>query len=127
MMGLWGVYVSCVRCAQKMLAVCNIERAVVTLSEKGMVYVSRDGSDTTYLPTEGREVCDVSGAGDTTMSVLAAARALGVTFPRAMEMANFAAGIVVGKVGTAVVTPGELKAAMDDRRSPALPFARKVF
>ena len=116
-----------VRCAQKMLAVCNIERAVVTLSEKGMVYVSRDGSDTTYLPTEGREVCDVSGAGDTTMSVLAAARALGVTFPRAMEMANFAAGIVVGKVGTAVVTPGELKAAMDDRRSPALPFARKVF
>ena len=80
-----------------------------------------------YLPTEGREVCDVSGAGDTTMAVLAAARAVGAPFRRAMELANVAAGIVVGKVGTAVVTPAELQAALDAKRATALPFGRKVF
>lgn len=116
-----------VRYAKKLLETCNIERAVVTLSEKGMVYVPRDGEETVYLPTEGREVCDVSGAGDTTMSVLAAARAVGASFRQAMELANVAAGIVVGKVGTAVVTPAELQAALDAKRSPTLPFERKVF
>ena len=116
-----------IRYTRKLLETCNIERAVVTLSEKGMVYVPRDGSETVYLPTEGREVCDVSGAGDTTMSVLAAARAIGATFRQAMELANVAAGIVVGKVGTAVVTPAELQAALDAKRSLALPFERKVF
>ena len=112
---------------RRLLETCNIERAVVTLSEKGMVYVPRDGGETVYLPTEGREVCDVSGAGDTTMSVLAAARAVGASFRRAMELANVAAGIVVGKVGTAVVTPAELQAALDAKRSLTLPFERKVF
>lgn len=112
---------------RRLLETCNIERAVVTLSEKGMVYVARDEDETVYLPTEGREVCDVSGAGDTTMSVLAAARAVGASFRRAMELANVAAGIVVGKVGTAVVTPGELQAALDAKRSLVLPFERKVF
>lgn len=116
-----------IRYTRKLLETCNIERAVVTLSEKGMVYVPRDGSETVYLPTEGREVCDVSGAGDTTMSVLASARAIGATFRQAMELANVAAGIVVGKVGTAVVTPAELQAALDAKHSLALPFERKVF
>ncbi|MGN0855329.1 MAG: PfkB family carbohydrate kinase [Kiritimatiellia bacterium] len=115
-----------IRCTRKLLDACGIERAVVTLSEKGMVYVSRDAAETVYLPTEGREVCDVSGAGDTTMAVLAAARATGASFRRAMELANVAAGIVVGKVGTAVVTPGELQAALDAKRSLVLPFERKV-
>ena len=112
---------------RRLLATCNIARAVVTLSEKGMVYVPREGEETVYLPTEGREVCDVSGAGDTTMAVLAAARAVGASFRRAMELANVAAGIVVGKVGTAVVTPAELQAALDAKRATALPFGRKVF
>lgn len=116
-----------VRYTKKLLATCDIARAVVTLSEKGMVYVPRDAGETVYLPTEGREVCDVSGAGDTTMAVLAAARAVGAPFRRAMELANVAAGIVVGKVGTAVVAPAEIQAALDAKRARALPFARKVF
>ena len=51
-----------VRYTRKLLRTCDIARAVVTLSEKGMVYVPRDDGETVYLPTEGREVCDVSGA-----------------------------------------------------------------
>ena len=116
-----------IHATRRLLTTCNIERAVVTLSEKGMVYVAREEEETAYLPTEGREVCDVSGAGDTTMAVLAAARAVGAPFRQAMELANVAAGIVVGKVGTAVVTPDELQAALDAKRSLVLPFERKVF
>lgn len=115
-----------VGCARRLLEVCRIDNAVVTLSEKGMVYVPRGGGETVYLPTEGREVCDVSGAGDTTMSVLAAARAAGASFRGAMELANAAAGIVVGKVGTAVVTPAELRAAVESKGPGAPSFARKV-
>jgi len=115
-----------VACARKLLSVIGIGNAVVTLSERGMVYVPGNGGETVYLPTEGREVSDVSGAGDTTMSVLAAARAAGADFRDAMSLANAAAGIVVGKVGTAVVSPAELKAALARRRSGAMPFEGKV-
>ncbi len=101
--------------ARKLLATVNIEHAIVTLSEKGMVYVARDTDETIYLPTECREVSDVSGAGDTTMSVLAAARAVGASFRLSMELANIAAGIVVAKVGTAVVTPAELRTALEEQ------------
>lgn len=112
--------------ARKLLSTIGIGTAVVTLSERGMVYVPGDGGETVYLPTEGREVSDVSGAGDTTMSVLAAARASGASFRDAMSLANAAAGIVVGKVGTAVVSPAELKAALARRRSGSMPFEGKV-
>lgn len=112
--------------ARKLLSTIGIGNAVVTLSERGMVYVPGDGGETVYLPTEGREVSDVSGAGDTTMSVLAAARASGASFRDAMSLANAAAGIVVGKVGTAVVSPAELKAALARRRSGSMPFEGKV-
>ena len=113
--------------ARRLLSVVGIGHAVVTLSERGMVYVPGDGGETVYLPTECREVCDVSGAGDTTMSVLAAARAAGATFREAMELANAAAGIVVGKVGTATVSSLELKLALERRHSSAMPFEDKVF
>ncbi len=113
--------------AKKLLETVNIDHAIVTLSEKGMVYVPRGAGETIELPTECREVSDVSGAGDTTMSFLAAARASGASFRAAMEIANVAAGIVVGKVGTAVVTPAEIAAALARKRSAALPFAEKVF
>ncbi len=112
--------------ARRLLATVNIEHIIVTLSEKGMVYVPGDGGETIYLPTECREVCDVSGAGDTTMSVLAAARAVGATFREAMELSNVAAGIVVGKVGTAVVTPAELDTALEQKKSVSK-FDRKIY
>lgn len=90
----------------------GIDEAVVTLSEKGMVYVPGDGVGGFSLPTRVVDVCDVSGAGDTTMAVLAASRAAGATIREAMELANAAAGIVVGKVGTATVSADELRCAV---------------
>ena len=94
----------------------GISEAVVTLSEKGMVYVpGTGGTDEAFaLPTRVVDVCDVSGAGDTTMAVLASARAAGATVREAMSLANAAAGIVVGKVGTATVSAVELSAALGE-------------
>lgn len=113
--------------ARMLLEECSVENAVVTLSERGMVYVGRGGGGPVYLPTEGREVSDVSGAGDTTMAVLAAMRAAGAGFREAMEAANAAAGVVVGKVGTAVVSPAELESALSRGRGGAMPFEGKIY
>ena len=92
----------------------GISEAVVTLSEKGMVYVPSSGEGAFSLPKRVVDVADVSGAGDTTMAVLAAARAAGASMRAAMELANAAAGIVVGKVGTATVSAVELAAALGE-------------
>jgi D-beta-D-heptose 7-phosphate kinase/D-beta-D-heptose 1-phosphate adenosyltransferase len=69
-----------------------------------------------HLPAQAREVYDVSGAGDTVVAVVAAARAAGQGLPEAAQLANVAAGIVVGKVGTAVVRPDELQRALHTAR-----------
>jgi len=64
----------------------------------------------------GRQVFDVTGAGDTVLSVLALAAAAGASLPEAAFLANTAAGVVVSKLGTATVTPQELTHALDDIR-----------
>jgi D-beta-D-heptose 7-phosphate kinase/D-beta-D-heptose 1-phosphate adenosyltransferase len=88
----------------------SIENMVVTLSEKGMLYVSSDASEAEiYLPTFAREVFDVSGAGDTSLATLGAALAAGAKIGQAMELANIASGIVVAKVGTATVSVDEIQ------------------
>lgn len=89
---------------------------VVTRSEQGMSVVGVDGP-AIHLPARAREVYDVSGAGDTVAAVLALGLAvLGRSDARAVaeaaEMANLAAGVVVGKIGTATVSPEELAAAV---------------
>ena len=61
-----------------------------------------------HVRTQAREVSDVSGAGDTVIATLAVALASGVRMKEAVRLANRAAGIVVGKFGTAVVSPSEL-------------------
>jgi D-beta-D-heptose 7-phosphate kinase/D-beta-D-heptose 1-phosphate adenosyltransferase len=81
---------------------------LVTRGEKGMVLFEDDGT-ITRVPTVAKEVFDVTGAGDTVISTMALALAAGSDFPQAAVLANYAAGIVVGKVGTATVTPEELK------------------
>lgn len=99
--------------ARALLKKIRVRAALVTLSERGMIYVSAEKkTKPQYLPTEVREVSDVSGAGDTTIAVLAAATAAGAPVTEAMRMANAAAGLVVSKVGTATVTMSELKAVM---------------
>lgn len=103
-----------VSAAEGLLRRDGISEAVVTLSEKGMVYVPSSGEGAFSLPTRVVDVADVSGAGDTTMAVLASARAAGRSMRESMELANAAAGIVVGKVGTATVSAVELAAALGE-------------
>ena len=79
---------------------------LVTRGEEGMT-LFQDGTRF-HVPTQAREVADVSGAGDTVIATLAVALAAGAGMKDAVRLANRAAGIVVGKFGTAVVTPREL-------------------
>lgn len=80
---------------------------VVTLGADGMA-ISRGGIVEEVLPTEAREVFDVSGAGDTVIAFLTAALACGASPVEAARIANLAAGVVVSKMGTATVSPAEL-------------------
>ncbi len=96
--------------ARQMLEKTNIEQTIVTLSERGMIYINRNPNvEPIYLPTFAREVFDVSGAGDTSMAVLGLAIAIGATIDQAMTLGNLASGAVVRKLGTATVTLDELK------------------
>ena len=88
----------------------DIENMVVTLGEKGMFYISSNPSvKEIYLPTAAQEVYDVSGAGDTSLSMLGVALACDASIEQSMILANLAAGVVVGKVGTATVTVSEIE------------------
>jgi rfaE bifunctional protein kinase chain/domain len=79
---------------------------LVTRGEEGMTLFQESGRF--HVKTQAREVSDVSGAGDTVIATLAVALAGGATMKEAVRLANRAAGVVVGKFGTAVVTPKEL-------------------
>jgi D-beta-D-heptose 7-phosphate kinase/D-beta-D-heptose 1-phosphate adenosyltransferase len=93
--------------ATKIITECGVENVLLTRSQDGMTLVTKDG-EALHLPTEAREVFDVSGAGDTVVACLASAVAAGSSLADAARIANVAAGIVVGKIGTAVVYPDEL-------------------
>jgi len=91
----------------------NIENLLITLSKDGMIFISSDKTkEIWHIPAEAKEVFDVSGAGDTSLAVLGASIAAGVYISDAMKLANIASGIVVGKLGTACVTPSELRNAI---------------
>ncbi len=92
----------------------GIGAVLVTLSERGMALVTAEG-EATRLEAEAREVFDVSGAGDTVVATLASALAVGLPLAAAAQLANLAGGIAVGKLGTAVVHPAELAAALHAR------------
>ena len=89
----------------------NLEALLVTRGEKGMTLLQPD-QDPIHLPTQAQEVFDVTGAGDTVISTLAACLAAGSSLPDATVLANQAAGLVVAKLGTATVTQNELKASL---------------
>ena len=97
--------------AGKLIAECALESLLVTRGADGMTLFAR-GGEAVHLPAEAREVFDVSGAGDTVVAMLAAALAAGVALPDAARLANVAAGIVVGKTGTAVATADEVFTAL---------------
>jgi D-beta-D-heptose 7-phosphate kinase/D-beta-D-heptose 1-phosphate adenosyltransferase len=94
----------------------DIEALLVTRSEHGMSLMQQD-YDPVHLPTHAREVFDVTGAGDTVISTLAAALGAGVTLERAMVLSNLAAGVVVAKSGTASVSLSELEHAIEESSS----------
>jgi rfaE bifunctional protein kinase chain/domain len=103
---------------------------VVTRGENGMNILEEGWSHTVHIPAtssevtyarvgqsgaaSGRQVFDVTGAGDTVLSVLALANAAGASLADAAYLANIAAGVVVGKLGTATVSPDELRSALRD-------------
>ena len=84
---------------------------LITRGERGMLLVPEQGASIA-VPTRAREVYDVSGAGDTVVATLAMALASGAEMPEAVALSNLAAGVVVGKLGTASVSRDELLAAV---------------
>ncbi|HEY0970517.1 MAG TPA: D-glycero-beta-D-manno-heptose-7-phosphate kinase [Gemmatimonadales bacterium] len=88
------------------------ENLLLTLGEHGMAVISPDGS-VDRIPTTAREVYDVVGAGDTVTAYLAVMLAAGATVREAAVVANFAAGVGVGKLGAATVLPEEVVEAYD--------------
>jgi D-beta-D-heptose 7-phosphate kinase/D-beta-D-heptose 1-phosphate adenosyltransferase len=90
------------------------ERLLITLGENGMALFDPDGS-ITHSPAFARKIFDVSGAGDTAIAVFTLALACGASGLEAMDLANAASGIAVGKLGTAIVSPEELVAEFEPR------------
>ena len=86
---------------------------LITRGEKGMSLYEDDGASW-HLPTKARQVYDVTGAGDTVIGTLALALSVGASIKTGAIMANYAAGIVVGMVGTATVSPKQLSEAFGD-------------
>lgn len=95
--------------ARKLRGDLGLEALLVTRSEEGMTLFA---DETYHQPAQAREVFDVSGAGDTVIATLAVMLAAGAAWDEAIRTANIAAGIVVAKLGTAVVTRRELEAAL---------------
>lgn len=90
----------------------GVDHLLLTLGERGMALLSSDGA-VLRIPTMAREVYDVVGAGDTVTAYLGAMLAAGATAAEAAVIANYAAGVEVGKLGAATVTPAEVLASYD--------------
>lgn len=94
--------------AMKIITGCDIGAVLATRSKDGMSLITAD-AEPIHIPANVREVYDVSGAGDTVIATFAAAISAGVTLRSAALLANIAAGIVVGKPGTATARPDEIE------------------
>jgi len=99
------------RAGKKLIEKFNLEYAVVTRSERGISIVT--GKEVKHIPTRAKQVFDVTGAGDTVIASFSLAVAAGALPFEAGEIANLAAGIVVGKLGTATVTVEEMEEALN--------------
>jgi rfaE bifunctional protein kinase chain/domain len=110
--GRWKDEADLARRAQELRRELDLDALIVTRSEEGMTLFT--ANESVHEPTQAREVYDVSGAGDTVIAVLALMVAAGADLHDAMRVANHAAGIVVGKLGTAVAQRGELEASLSN-------------
>ncbi len=96
-----------------LLASLNCQAVLITLGEEGMCLFQRE-DEVAHIPTLAREVYDVSGAGDTVVATLSLALSVGASLKEAAYLANMAAGIVVGKAGTAMVLREELAKILNE-------------
>lgn len=103
------------RAGQKILSLLKCRAALVTRGDQGMSLFER-GRPPLHLSTAAREVFDVTGAGDTVIATLGLAMASGAALLEGAHLANEAAGIVVGKLGTATTTPDEILTALEAHR-----------
>jgi len=108
--GRWSSDVELASKAQKLRGQLGLEALLVTRSEEGMTLFA--DQEVHHQPALAREVFDVSGAGDTVIATLGVMLGAGADWAEAIRVANIAAGIVVGKLGTAVVTREELAAVL---------------
>ena len=115
---------SLMKAGAKIIDSAGIEKLLVTCGKDGMVLFERDKKPY-KIKAEARQVFDVSGAGDTVIAVLGLCLASGASLRAAASVANIAAGIVVGKVGTATVSEKELTAALMPRSTPLSANLRK--
>jgi len=104
--GSWSSEEQLTAKAQQMRAELKLDALLLTRSEEGMTLYTADGLF--HMPADAREVFDVSGAGDTVIATMAAMLGAGAGWNEAVQTANRAGGIVVGKLGTATVTREEL-------------------
>ena len=98
---------------EKLLEIWKTALLLITLGEDGLI-MFQQGYPPFHTPTKAVEVFDVSGAGDTVIAFFTAALAAGLNSYEAAQLSNHAAGIVVGKLGTATLTPEELLKSFDD-------------
>ncbi len=98
----------------EVLARLKVDNLLVTLGAEGMVLVMKDGS-TTHIPSIARDIYDVSGAGDTVTAWMGTALAAGASVREAAQLANYAAGVEVGKTGVATVSLEEVLAVHEER------------
>jgi D-beta-D-heptose 7-phosphate kinase/D-beta-D-heptose 1-phosphate adenosyltransferase len=109
---------------QRMRSHLGIGHLVVTLGELGITLLDSDGIR--HFPALAREIFDVSGAGDTVIATMSAALASGLNLHESIRLANVAAGIVVGKVGTVPVSKDELLAGVASGGEPPQGQAEKI-
>jgi D-glycero-beta-D-manno-heptose-7-phosphate kinase len=101
------------RAMPEVLSRLNADNLLVTLGSEGMLLLAKDGGSL-HIPSIARQIFDVSGAGDTVTAWMGTALAAGATVREAAQLANYAAGVEVGKPGVATVTPEEVLAVYEE-------------
>jgi D-beta-D-heptose 7-phosphate kinase/D-beta-D-heptose 1-phosphate adenosyltransferase len=112
--GRWSDEFAFVAKGEALRSELDLDALLVTRGEKGMTLFAR-GEPASTLPAEAREVFDVTGAGDTVIALMGAALGAGLATEAAAALANLGAGLVVGKIGVASVSPSELRLALHRR------------
>ena len=105
-MGSWADEAELEHKSEQLRQELTLDALLITRSEQGMTLFDAMGRH--HVDAQAQEVYDVSGAGDTVLATLASTRAAGLSWEEAMLWANKAGGIVVGKLGTSIVTAEEL-------------------